>query len=74
VTADCPVCGQRAELYRRRTEGGTVLALIVHPSPDSPGRARGCWGALQGLGLEDLRAAVAIRDGEGDRLRLAAHP
>lgn len=81
MTADCPVCGREFTLSLRRTpSGGSVQALPVHylceGVREGVHRMLGtvCWGSVREMGLEDVRAAVAILEELGDRLRLAAHP
>lgn len=81
MTADCPVCGRELSLSLRRTPSGDVVKALLGHYPleevrEGVHRMLGtvCWGSVREMGLEDVRAAVAILEELGDRLRLAAHP
>lgn len=75
MNIDCPVCGADVRLLLRPYDGLSLVHTLIDPHMAAREHAavRGvCF--VSGMPLDDVLAVVRIRDEEGDRLRLAAHP
>ena len=76
MNIDCPVCGADVRLLLRPYDGLSLAPTLREPHPAAQGPVPAGEGVcfVSGMRLDDVLAVVRIRDEEGDRFRLAAHP